>query len=256
MSAPAASPPVPAAVGRAPSSTRRSAFVPPPLPRRGERRDGMTPLQNRLMVAAIVAAHAAALWGLLQIRAVREAVADAAPMFVSLIAPPAPPEPTPVPKPPPMPTPVQKRAPPPPLPIIAAAPSPTPAPPVFTVPAVVPPEPAPVPAAPPAPPAVVVAAPPPPKIIPASSVQYLEPIVLEYPRLSKRLGETGRVRVRVFIDESGTATQVQVERSSGHSRLDDAAVAAVQKARFKPYAENGRPVAGWAFIPLEFELEK
>jgi len=30
----------------------------------------------------------------------------------------------------------------------------------------------------------------------------------------------------------------------------------VQKARFKPYTENGMPIAGWAFIPLEFELEK
>jgi periplasmic protein TonB len=87
-------------------------------------------------------------------------------------------------------------------------------------------------------------------------VQYLEPIALEYPRLSKRAGETGRVMIRVYIDEAGLAQNVQVYRSSAHVRLDDAALAAVQKARFKPYTENGRPVAGWAFIPIEFELEK
>ena len=93
-------------------------------------------------------------------------------------------------------------------------------------------------------------------MIPASAVQYLEPIELVYPRVSKRLGETGRVLVRVFIDTGGAAKNVQVERGSGHPRLDEAALSAVQKARFKPYTENGQAVAGWAFIPLEFELEK
>ncbi len=108
------------------------------------------------------------------------------------------------------------------------------------------------PTAPPAPPAPAPA----PKVIPASAVQYLEPIALEYPRLSKRNGETGRVLIRVYIDEAGLAKNLQVNRSSGHPRLDEAALAAVQKARFKPYTENGVPVAGWAFIPLDFELEK
>lgn len=230
-----------------------TAFAPPPppLPQRGERRDGLTPAQRQAMVGLILAAHAAVVWGLLQIREVRDAVAEAAPMFVSLIAPSAPPKPVLAP-PPPEPQPVLKR--PPPARVIAAAPTPAPA--AFVVPA--PPPETPEPAAPV--PASVVVAPPAPapaaKIIPASAVQYLEPIILEYPRLSKRLGETGRVMIRVFIDEAGLAQSAQVNRSSGHPRLDDAALAAVRKARFKPYTENGQAVSGWAFIPLEFELEK
>ena len=87
-------------------------------------------------------------------------------------------------------------------------------------------------------------------------MQYLEPISLEYPRLSKKLGEAGRVLIRVYIDEAGLARNAQVNRGSGHPRLDEAALSAIQKARFKPYVENGQAVAGWAFIPLEFELEK
>ena len=87
-------------------------------------------------------------------------------------------------------------------------------------------------------------------------MQYLEPPVLEYPRASRRFNEAGRVMVRVYIDEAGMPRTVQVSPSSGFARLDDAAVAAVQKARFKPYTENGRPTAGWAFIPLVFDLEK
>jgi protein TonB len=227
----------------------------PPLPRSDERGDSLSPNQRRLMVVTILAAHVAGVYGLMQLGAVREAMREAAPMFVDLIAPPAPPTP-PAPPPPPQPQPVLKK-PPPPAPVIAAAPSPAPA--SFVVPAPPPPEPV---EAPPTPPVAVVAPPappappPPPKIIPASAVQYLEPPVLEYPRLSRRNNESGRVIVRVYIDTAGLPRNVQVSSSSGHPRLDDAGVAAVQKARFKPYTENGQPTAGWALIPLNFELEK
>ena len=172
-------------------------FVPPPLPRRGERHDGPSAAQRHAMVAAILAAHVAGAWGLLQIREVREAVAEAAPMFVSLVAP-EPPKPLlpPPPPPPRLPQPVPKK--PPPV-VIAAAPAPTPAPAPFVVPPpeVVPPPPPPVAAAVPTPPAPP-APPPAPKVIPASAVQYLgEPPVPEYPRLSIRAGETGRVMLRI-----------------------------------------------------------
>ena len=30
----------------------------------------------------------------------------------------------------------------------------------------------------------------------------------------------------------------------------------VRRARFKPPTENGQPTAGWARIPIPFELEK
>jgi len=218
----------------------------PPLPRRGERPDGLSAVPRRAMVVAILAAHVAAVYGLLQVRELREAAREVAPMFVDLIAPPAPPAPLPVPQP------LQKRSPPM-APVIAAAPSPAPA--AFIAPTP-PPEPvlaAPAPVlAPPAPPAP----PPAPKIIPASLVQYLEPPAPEYPRLSRRNAESGRVVVRVFIDTAGMPNSVQVSSSSGFMRLDDAALAAVQKARFKPYTENGQPTAGWTYVPINFELEK
>jgi periplasmic protein TonB len=229
----------------------------PPLPRPGERVDGLTPWQRRAMIAGIVAAHAGGVWALLQIDAVRAAVFETAPIFVDLIAPPPPPVP-PAPPPPPAPQPILKK-PPPPKPVIAAVPSPAPAP--FVVPAPPPPEPveetpAPVVAvAPPAPPTPPPPAPP-PKIIPASAVQYLEPLLPVYPRLSIRQQETGRVLVRVFIDEEGRPRDVRISQSSNFARLDDAAVSAVQKVRFKPYTENGRPASGWATIPVDFSLEK
>ena len=209
------------------------------------------------MVTGILALHMAGAWGLMQVDAVRNMVLQAAPMFIDVITPEAPPTP---PAPPPPSSPVKPLPLPTPLPVIAAAPSPAPA--VFTVPAVVP-DPAPAPlltvptlvATPPAPPPP--APPPAPKTIPASAVQYIEAPAVTYPRLSKRNAEAGLVVVRAYIDAAGGAPRrVQVNTSSGFARLDEAALVAVQKARFKPYTEGGQPVEGWALIPINFELEK
>lgn len=235
--------------------------------------DGATLLQRRLLVIAVLGAHVAGVWGLMQVREVREAVMVAAPIFVEFISPPAPPvAAVRVPSPPALALPLRTihSKPPPAAPVITVAATPAPA--AFAVPAPSPPEPAPVPAfTPPTPtplavvavpapvpePAPVLApAPAPPTIIPASAVQYLEAPVLDYPRLARRKGEAGRVMVRVYIDTAGLPRNVQVSTTSGHVRLDDAAVAAVQKARFRPYTQNGQPTAGWASIPINFELEK
>ena len=156
-----------------------------------------------------------------------------------------------------MPQPKPKR--PPPV-VIAAAPSPAPAP--FVVPAPppemppppVPPPPAPEPVAAPQPPAPAPA----PKIIPASAVQYLgDPPMPEYPRLSIRAGETGRVMLRIYIDEAGLPRTVQVERSSSATRgsTRPASPRCARRAS-SPTPRTARPVAGWAFVPLDFELEK
>jgi protein TonB len=209
------------------------------------------------MVGAIAGAHVAAFWALLQVREVRDAVADVAPVFVSLVAPATPAKIAP---PPPSPTLPPRRSITPERAVIAAAPAPAKTP--FVV-APSPPEPLPPPPAP-----VVVAMPVPPSAAPppapapqartlsTSAVQYLEPLQVDYPRLSKRLGETGVVTLRIFIDEAGRVREAQVSRTSGHPRLDDAAMAAVQKARFKPPSENGQAVSGYAQVPVDFQLEK
>src|SRR6187402_3376650 len=128
--------------------------------------DRLTPLQRRAMVGAIVAAHVAAIWALLQVREVRDAVADVAPIFVSLVAPATPPRITPPPPPPPPTPPVRRPIAPEPR-LITTAPAPAPAPFVAPPPPEpVPPEPAPVAvAAPVAPPP----APAPPRNLSASS---------------------------------------------------------------------------------------
>lgn len=224
------------------------------LPPLGRRQEGLAPAQQRAMVAAVVGLHVAGVAALLQVREVREAVAEAAPMFVSLIKPDAPKPVEPPPPPPPPPRPVVKREP---TPLIAAAPAPAPTPPVFVAPPP-PADPAPpvpivieAPPSPPAPPPP----PPAPKFIPPSSVQYLRLPDPAYPALSRRTREQGTVLVLVWADEQGLPQRLRVARSSGHPRLDAAALDAVERARFRPYTENGKAVAGWVYVPIEFTLD-
>jgi periplasmic protein TonB len=92
-----------------------------------------------------------------------------------------------------------------------------------------------------------------PKVI--SDVAYLQPPAPRYPVESRRSREHGLVIVRVLVDEEGRAREVQVHQSSGHPRLDRAACQAVERARFKPYVEEGVPRPAIAMVPIEFGLK-
>ena len=78
---------------------------------------------------------------------------------------------------------------------------------------------------------------------------------LDYPLASKRLREQGVVLVRALIDTRGVPKQVVLQRSSGHARLDQAALRAALEARVRPRTENGVPFEFWIAMPLAFELE-
>jgi protein TonB len=84
------------------------------------------------------------------------------------------------------------------------------------------------------------------------SVEYVRPPAPVYPRESSRRREYGTVVLRVLVDPSGRAAQIQVEHSSGYERLDVAARDAVQKAVFRPYEVNGVAQAAQVLIPIEF----
>lgn len=211
-------------------------------------------------IAAAVALHAIVIALLLQLEPVRSAITAAMPITVSLISPPKPvvePKPLP-PKPKPKPR-VQrlKRVPKP--PVITAAPevsaewlAPSPPrpealPPIeMPAPVAVAPAPAPV-AAPPAPP-------PPPLTPPSFNAAYLNNPAPSYPALSRRIGEEGRVLLRVHVSEQGLATQVQLRTSSKHPRLDEAALEAVRRWRFVPARRGDQPVAAWVLVPISFSL--
>jgi len=76
----------------------------------------------------------------------------------------------------------------------------------------------------------------------------------EYPRLSQRRGEAGRVVVRVLISPQGSVAKATLRTSSGYPRLDESALKAARTAKFKPYTENGIAYPALADIPFDFVL--
>jgi len=90
---------------------------------------------------------------------------------------------------------------------------------------------------------------------PSSSAAHLHNPAPPYPVLSRRLGEQGRVLLRVRIEADGSASAAQVYGSSGFVRLDQAAQQAVLRWRFVPGTRNGEPQAMWHLVPIHFVLE-
>jgi protein TonB len=214
--------------------------------------------RNYIIAGSVVLFHAAALWAL-QTGLVRRTVEMIVPveMLSELISPPAPQVQAPAaPVPPapvkqPAPQNVQRATAPAPQPVALAEPTPSPAPnaPVGTA--------EPQPSAPPMAAVAAQAAPAPPARLelPSSDADYLQNPKPAYPPLSRRLGEQGKVTVRALIGADGAVKSASVGQSSGHPRLDDAAVAAVLKWRFVPGKRGGIAEAMWHQIPVNFVLE-
>ena len=217
--------------------------------------------RNLVIGGSVVLFHVAALWAL-QSGLLRRAVEIVVPVAIlsDIVTPPMPkaePVPQPAaPKPPEPAKPVARKVesaqPPAPQPV--AVPSPDPAPQAPTGLA------AQVPAAPVAPaiaaPAAPAASPAPAKLeLPSSDADYLRNPAPAYPPISKRLGEQGKVLVRVLIGPDGAPQKAELKRSSGFDRLDRAALEYVMKCRYVPGKVAGVPQAMWHEAPVNFVLE-
>jgi len=77
-----------------------------------------------------------------------------------------------------------------------------------------------------------------------------------YPRASRRLREEGRVLLDVLILADGAVREVRLRRSSGHARLDEAALEAVRRWRYVPARRGDEPIAFWHVQPIDFELSR
>lgn len=174
----------------------------------------------------------------------------AEPLALEFAPPPSPPPPPEPPKPQPQ---VVKQAPAPrPLPVVrnvvdsgpptadTVAVATTPQPPAPPVPA------APV-AAPPAPP-------PEPVTEPRGFAGYRNNPAPEYPALAQDRGLQGQVILKVQVLASGKPAAINVDKSSGHKILDDAAIKAVQGWAFEPAKRGQTPIDGWVKVPLNFKL--
>lgn len=76
-----------------------------------------------------------------------------------------------------------------------------------------------------------------------------------YPAISRRMGEEGKLVLRVELDENGRIDDAKVINSSGYERLDEAALAAVKNWQCNPSLRNGQPVRAVALQPFNFVLQ-
>ncbi|WP_347248979.1 energy transducer TonB [Zoogloea sp.] len=90
---------------------------------------------------------------------------------------------------------------------------------------------------------------------PRFDAAYLSNPVPEYPRLSRRMGEEGRVMLRVLVGADGKPMEVSIAKSSGYTRLDDVARETVLRSwRFIPARQGDQAVAGTVRVPIDFSL--
>ncbi len=214
--------------------------------------------RNAAIATGVVVFHVAVIWAL-QTGLLRRAVEVIVPaqILAEFITPPAPRiEVPPVPVKQPEVRKTQPTLPPAPQPLAIADPTPAPNAPtgVTTPQPPAPPIAAPVAAAPAAPPA---APPAPPRLeLPSTDASYLNNPSPAYPALSKRLGEQGRVQVRVLIGADGTPQKAEIARSSGFERLDRSALDYVMRCRYVPGKVGGVAQAMWYTAPVSFVLEQ
>lgn len=225
--------------------------------------------RKAVVATLVLLLHGAALWALQsglrrQAPPAREPLIVPAELLSQAVTPPAPPAPqsTPAPKPAHV-SPVPQKPRPQPAPKAQAKAQPAPAtqaPSELTAaqPSAEPAPNAPVaPAAAPATPTATAPAPAaPPRIeLPSSNAAYLNNPKPPYPAISKRMGEQGKVVLRVLISAEGLPQKVEISQSSGYDRLDHQAQEAVQHWRFVPGKRNGVPEAMWTLVPIQFILE-
>jgi protein TonB len=88
------------------------------------------------------------------------------------------------------------------------------------------------------------------------NVSHLDCRIIEpdYPLLSKRRDETGTVYVSFVVGLTGQIQNIELKKSSGYGRLDDAALEAMRESSCKPYLENGEPVRAAYTQPFNFSL--
>lgn len=84
---------------------------------------------------------------------------------------------------------------------------------------------------------------------------YLQNLERKYPPLSRRLGEEGKVLLRVLVSKDGRPAAVDVEKSSNFERLDEAARQAVASWRFTPAKRGDEAIEASIIVPIVFRLE-
>jgi protein TonB len=83
----------------------------------------------------------------------------------------------------------------------------------------------------------------------------MSPIRPVYPEIAQEAGIEGVVVVQAFIDEKGRVKETLILKGVPNTGLDEAAMEAIRKTRFRPAKQRERAVGVWISIPVNFKLK-
>ena len=75
-----------------------------------------------------------------------------------------------------------------------------------------------------------------------------------YPEIAKEAGIEGQVVVHAFINDKGIVENCMILKGLAGTGLDEAAIKAIKKTKFKPAKQRDRNVGVWISIPVTFRL--
>ena len=81
------------------------------------------------------------------------------------------------------------------------------------------------------------------------------PVQPYYPETAKQAGIEGTVILQFYVNEKGNVSEVEFVKKSRSSDLDEAAVSAVKKSKWKPAQKKGKAVGVWQAIPVNFKID-
>ena len=83
----------------------------------------------------------------------------------------------------------------------------------------------------------------------------ITPIKPVYPDIAQEAGIEGQVLIQCFIDKTGRVKETIVIKGVPNTGLNESAVAALRKTRFRPARQRENPVGVWITIPINFKLQ-
>lgn len=91
--------------------------------------------------------------------------------------------------------------------------------------------------------------------LPGVRLEYAQAPSPPYPRDALIAGLQGTVFLQVLVDVDGRPLQVDIQKSSGHRKLDEEARRFVLKHwTFRPAMKDGQPVQAIGIVPIAFSL--
>ena len=80
----------------------------------------------------------------------------------------------------------------------------------------------------------------------------------EYPEIAREAGIEGRVSIQFYVYKSGYVAQspdsIMILKGIPNTGLDEAAIDAIKRSRWKPAMQRDKKVAVWLVLPINFTL--